>query len=65
MVNVFIHPERLLYHLYDIIELTVIAILVLAGVFLVYNLLFFYMENISGAYYRMMRFGALGLLLFI
>jgi hypothetical protein len=65
LVNVFSHPITLLYHLYDIIEFTVLTTLVLAGGFLVYNLLFYYMDNVSGVYYRMMRFGSLGLILFI
>jgi hypothetical protein len=65
LVNAFSHPAILLYHLYDLIEFTVITILILAGSFLVYNLLFFTMENTSGVHYRMMKFGALGLILFI
>jgi hypothetical protein len=65
LVNVFSHPAILLYHLYDLIEFIVITISALSWAFLVYNLLFFYMENISGAHYRMMKFGALWLILFV
>ncbi len=65
LVNFFADPVGILFHLYDIAELCIVALLVIVGAFLIFNALYFVMDNLSWVYYRMMKFGCLGLLLFI